>query len=111
MKYETLCRAALALPDTNQQPHHHLSSFRIHGRIFATVPPDQEYVHLFLEGQQRAAALAVHAEYAEPLLWGGKVVGVRIHFPSASAAAVKGLLKQAYEHQLNKLPARKRNID
>jgi hypothetical protein len=40
-------RFALALPEVTEEPHFHLSSFRVRGKIFATVPPDEEHIHIF----------------------------------------------------------------
>jgi hypothetical protein len=33
-------RMALELPEVTEEPHFHLVSFRVHGKIFATLPPD-----------------------------------------------------------------------
>jgi len=46
-----------------------------------------------------ALALAAYPEFAEKLLWGGRVVGVRIVLATARAAAVKTLVRQAYGYQ------------
>ena len=45
MDLETLRTTALALPEVTEEPHHHMSSFRVRGKIFVTLPPGDEFVH------------------------------------------------------------------
>jgi hypothetical protein len=97
MKYEAARAAALALPDTTEEPHHHFNSFRVRGKIFVTVPPERDHLHVFVSEEDRELALAAHANVVEKLLWGGKVVGLRVALASASAQLVKTLMRQAYD--------------
>ena len=99
MKYETVRAFALALPDTTEAPHHHFGSFRVKGRIFVTVPPDRGHLHVFVSEQDREVALALHPGFVEKLLWGGKVAGIKVALADAEAAAVKALVRQAYEYK------------
>jgi hypothetical protein len=39
---ETVRRHALSLDEVTEAPHHELSSFRVRGRIFVTIPPDPD---------------------------------------------------------------------
>ena len=80
---------ALALPEVTEEPHHHFSSFRVRGRIFVTVPPDGLAIHVFVNEQQRETALALHPAFTEKLLWGGKVVGLRVTLEKAKPAVVR----------------------
>lgn len=107
MKLEAVRTAALALPETTEEPHHHFSSFRVRGKIFITVPPDNEHIHIFVNEQDREVALAAYPAFTEKLLWGGKVVGLRVALAKAKAAAVQALVRQAHEHKSVKPPARK----
>ncbi len=102
MRYATLRRYALSLPEVSEAPHHHLGSFRVRGKIFITVPPGETHLHLFLPESQREQALALHPEWLEKLLWGGKVVGLRATLDPAQPAALKTLVRQAWA---NKAPA------
>ena len=52
---------------------------------------------MFVTEPQRDQALAMYPEFTEKLLWGGKVVGVRVSLASASPVAVKELVRQAWE--------------
>ena len=107
MKLDAVRTAALALPDTTEEPHHNFGSFRVRGKIFVTVPPDNEHIHVFVNEEHRELALAPYPDFTEKLLWGGKVVGVRVALAKAKPAVVKAMLAQAYEHKSAKPAARK----
>ena len=102
MKFAAVRTFALSLPEVTEEPHHHYGSFRVRGRIFVTVPPDREFIHVFLAELHRERALALHPQFVEKLLWGGKVVGVRIALGTAAATAVKEVLRQAWENKAPK---------
>jgi hypothetical protein len=102
VKFATVRKYALSLADVTEEPHHHLGSFRVQGKIFVTVPPEEVHVHVFVSEHEREVALALYPEFTEKLLWGGKVVGVRVALASAKAGAVKALVRQAWEHRLPK---------
>ena len=87
---------ALALPATTEEPHFHLTSFRVRGKIFATAPSDGEYLHVFIPDEQRAVALTAYPDFLEELSWGKRVVGVRAILASARVAAIHQLLSQAW---------------
>lgn len=99
MKLEAVRTAALALPETTEEPHHDFGSFRVRGRIFVTIPPDNEHIHVFVNEPDRELALAAYPEFTGKLLWGGKVVGVRVALAKAKPAVVKTLVRQAYEYR------------
>jgi hypothetical protein len=98
-KLAAIRRFALSLPDTTEEPHHDRGSFRVRGKIFVTVPPGHEFVNVFVDELARESALATHSECLEKLLWGGKVVGLRVNLGAASQATVLALVKQAWEHK------------
>lgn len=112
MKFSTVRKFALALGEVTEEPHHHFSSFRYRGKIFVTVPPDEEHIHVFVSEDHREVALAMHPTFTEKLLWGGKVVGLRISLDKASVPAVKSLVLAAYEHRCRQpAGARKRKSE
>ena len=45
---------------------------------------------------RREVALTLHPEFVEKLLWGGKVVGVRIRLSDANPEVVQQLIRQAW---------------
>jgi hypothetical protein len=95
-------RFALSLPETSEEPHFHLTSFRVRGKIFATSPPDGEYLHIFIPEKEREAALSAYPDFLEELTWGKRVVGVRAILASARAEAVHPLLSRAWESKAPK---------
>jgi uncharacterized protein YdhG (YjbR/CyaY superfamily) len=96
LKLEQARKHALALEAVSEAPHHAYSSFRVRGKIFATVPPDGDHLHVFVPQDERDRALALYPQCMHKLLWGQKVLGLRIELPKAPARAVKALLDAAY---------------
>ena len=109
VKLQEVRKAALALPDTTEEPHHNFGSFRVHGKIFITIPPGGELLHIFLPTEQRELALAMDSEFLEPVHWGSKVVGVRAKLPLARKATVMALVRQAYAFKSAKAPTGQRS--
>ena len=96
VKLEDVRKVALALPDTTEEPHHNFGSFRVRGKIFVTIPPGGEQLHIFLPEEKRELALALDPEFLEPVVWGAKVLGVRVHLPKAKKSTALQLVQQAY---------------
>jgi hypothetical protein len=99
-------RLALALPETTEAPHFDRTSFRIRGKIFVTARPDEPFIHVFVGEDAREPALAMHPDSMTKLLWGGKVVGLRIALTSAPAAAVEDLVRAAWRYKAPRTLAR-----
>ena len=102
MKLDSVRAHALSLEAVTEAPHHHFSSFRVRGKIFVTMPPDEQFIHVFVGEEDRAQALALYPEFTERLLWGGKVVGLRVALQSAKPQAVKALVSKAYKTRVRK---------
>ncbi len=96
LKLEQARRFALSLPEAIEAPHHHLSSFRVHGKIFATIPPDGKHLHIFVEEDKREPVVAAEPAAFEKLWWGSKVVGVRVVLVKARPTVVSELLYSAW---------------
>jgi hypothetical protein len=95
-------RLALSFPEANEEPHFDYVSFRIKGKIFATMPPDGLHLHVFVDDDTREQALTLHADCAEKLLWGAKAVGVRIDLTKAKQPMVAELLANAWKKRAPK---------
>jgi YjbR len=76
-------RFALSLPGASEEPHFDMASFRVHGKIFATVPPDGSHLHVFVDEGEVEACVAEQPAAFEPLLWGGKRRGLRVRLAAA----------------------------
>ena len=102
MKIDPIRKYALSLEAVTEEPHHNYSSFRVRGKIFATIPPDGDFIHVFVGEEDRQQALALCPESVEKLLWGSKVLGLRVALASAKPTVVKSLLRTAYETRVQK---------
>ena len=87
---------ALSLPEAVEAPHFDYASFRVGGRIFATMPPDGRHLHAFVDEEERQRALALHPGCVEALHWGKRAIGVRVDLHEANAALATRLLVQAW---------------
>jgi len=88
---------AHTFPDVVEAPHFHFTSFRIDGKIFATMPPGAELLHVFVSDPDREAAVTAHPAVCSALNWGKRIVGVRIELKAADDALVRDLLQAAYD--------------
>jgi hypothetical protein len=94
---------ALSLPGTTEEPHFDMSSFRVRGKIFATVPADGEHLHVFPDEGEVHAAVAEDPAAFEPLLWGQRLRGLRVRIAAAPADRIAELLEESWRR---KAPAR-----
>jgi hypothetical protein len=90
---------ALALPEATEAPHHDMTSFRVGGKIFATVPPEGDRVHVFVSADEVAASCAEYPGVVEELWWGKKLSGCRIMLRGAHKAMVRELLTEAWRRK------------
>jgi predicted transport protein len=102
VKLATVRKFALAMDAVTEEPHHNYSSFRVRGKIFVTIPPDEEAIHVFVGEEDREPCLAMHPEFTEKLFWGSKAVGLRVHLAAATPSVVTGLVRRAYETRVLK---------
>ena len=102
MNVKEVRRLALALPEANEEPHFHLSSFRVQGKIFATLAPDGSFLNVFVGDEQRELMVAVDPKAYETLWWGKKVVGLHVHMTAAKSSDVEQLLRSAWERKAPK---------
>ena len=96
MKLATVRKLALSLPEVTEQPHHDHASFCVRGKIFMTVPPAEDAIHLFVTEEDRERALAMYPDWTEKLLWGAKVAGLRVLLETGEPAAIRSLVGQAH---------------
>jgi hypothetical protein len=89
-------RLALALPDTVEQDHHGRPSFRVSGRIFATVW-DPEHMNVMLDESGIHTAVEAHPDVCAEVMWGKRLAAVRVTLPDADAGLLADLLTDAWE--------------
>jgi hypothetical protein len=88
---------ALSLAGATEEPHFDRTSFRVNGKIFVTAKPSESHIHIVVPEEVREPALAMHPDAVSKLLWGGKVVGVRVELPKAEPGVVRDLVAQAWQ--------------
>ncbi|HWW55022.1 MAG TPA: MmcQ/YjbR family DNA-binding protein [Acidimicrobiales bacterium] len=89
-------RLALSLPEATEAPHHDMTSFRVGGKIFATMPPAGDRVHIMVSADEVAASCAEHPNFVEELWWGKKLSGCRVMLAKADRVIVRELLTEAW---------------
>ena len=98
-------RLALSFPEVTEQDHHGMPSFRVQGKIFATVP-DQRHLHVMLDSFMTHAAVGTDPVACEELWWGKQLSGVRIKLAHVARSLLADLLEEAW---LRRAPKRLRD--
>jgi hypothetical protein len=89
---------ALALPGTTEQDHHGRPSFRVQGKIFATLWTPTALNVVFVH-DLILAAVATAPEICSPRYWGKRLAAVRVDLELADAALVGDLLQAAWSQR------------
>ena len=87
---------ALALPDAVEQDHHGRPSFRVGGKIFATLW-DAEHMNVMLDEGGILTVVQANPGVCEEVHWGKRLAAVRVDLGRASTSLLKGLLEDAWE--------------
>lgn len=96
IKIKAVRTFALSLPETSEEPHFHYASFRVKGKIFATVPPGDELLNVMLSEHDARAAAATDPKACQALAWGKKIAGVQVTLAAAAPKHVRELLEDAW---------------
>src|SRR5438552_1952566 len=102
MHFEDARAFALSLPEATEEPHFDMASFRVRGKIFATVPPAGEHLHIFVEEHAARAVVAGDPAAFEELWWGKQLRGVRVNLPAADEESVRELLEESWRRRAPK---------
>jgi hypothetical protein len=105
MTLDEVRRLALALPEAHEADHHGMASFRVRGRIFATVP-DDEHVRVMLDEEDVLAAVAEDPAACAPFRWGSQVKCVVVELAHAQPVLVRELLGDAWRRRAPRTLAR-----
>jgi hypothetical protein len=87
---------ALELPDAIEQDHHGRPSFRVRGRIFATLW-DQEHMNVMLDEPGIHTAVQAHPAACSEVWWGRRLAAVRVELSLAEPELLRALLRDAWE--------------
>jgi hypothetical protein len=97
MTQDDVRRLALALPEAVEAPHFDRASFRVRGRIFATLPPKGDSVVLMLPIEIQSAVIDAHPSKIRPLpaVWQGRG-STELLLEGISEDELAGLLASAW---------------
>ncbi len=86
---------ALSLPETTEQDHHGMISFRVRGKIFATVP-DDDHIRIMVGEDEIHAAVAEHPEACAEFYWGSRLACVVVELDRIGLVVLRQLLTEAW---------------
>jgi hypothetical protein len=89
-------KLGLALPEAVEQDHHGKPSFRVAGKIFATLW-DAEHMNVMLDEDGIRTAIHDHPEACSEVWWGKRLAAVRVDLRRADAKLLENLLADAWE--------------
>lgn len=92
---------ALSLPEAVELDHHGRPSFRVDGKIFATVWDEHRMNVLLDEGGIRTAVEGA-PDACEEVWWGKRLTAVGVALAVADRALLRDLLADAWEHKAPK---------
>jgi hypothetical protein len=87
---------ALALPGAVEQDHHGRPSFRVDGKIFATLW-DAEHMNVMLEEDGILTAVQDDPHTCAERWWGKRLAAVTVTLPRVASDALAELLADAWE--------------
>jgi len=88
-------KIALSFPEVTEEPHFDVSSFRVRGKIFATVPSN-DVLRVFVDEELRDLLSDADPKTYEKIWWGKKVVGLAVRLTAAKPRDVESLLREAW---------------
>ena len=91
-------RLALALPEATEQDHHGRPSFRVRGRIFATLW-DEHHMNVMVDEGGIMTAAQSRPDVCSEVFWGKRLAAVRVDLRRADAGLVRELLTDAWERK------------
>jgi hypothetical protein len=91
-------RLALALPEAVEQDHHGKPSFRVAGKIFATLW-DENQMNVMLDEPGILTAVQALPSACSELWWGKRLSAVRVALDRVDADALAELLADAWERR------------
>ena len=91
-------KAALSLPETEEKPHFHLTSFRVKNKIFATIHADKNYMMVKLSVIDQSVFCSYNKEVIFPVPGGwGKHGATFINLKKVKKAMFLDALKTAWK--------------
>ena len=92
---------ALGLPEAVEQDHHGRPSFRVGGKIFATLWSEKR-MNVMLDEDGILTAVDAAPDTCEPVRWGKRLAEVAVSLPDADTDFLRELLTDAWEQKAPK---------
>ena len=89
-------QCALALPEAIEQDHHGRPSFRVAGKIFATLW-DEDHMNVMLDDGGVLTAVEREPDACAAVWWGKRLAAVRVDLRRVDPQMLTGLLGEAWE--------------
>jgi hypothetical protein len=96
VSHQQLRSLALALSEATEQDHHGRPSFRVAGKIFATIW-DDSHMNAMLDKDGILTAVQSHPRACAEFWWGNRLAAVSVNLDRADADLVADLLADAWE--------------
>ena len=93
---EHVRRLALAQPEAQETPHFDRTSFRVRGKIFATLREGEPGVNLALPPEVAAGLLDTEAAAVTPIAWGAVRGWVRVDLTVVRPGLLERLIPAAW---------------
>ena len=98
LSHDDARRIALALPEAVEQDHHGKPSFRVAGKIFATLW-DERHMNVMLDGPGILTAVEANPGICSEVMWGKRLAAVRVDLGAAAEPLLADLLADAWERR------------
>jgi hypothetical protein len=95
----TVRRIALSLPGASEAPHHDMTSFRVAGKIFATMPQEAGRLRVFFDPDEVRAYCAEFPDALDELWWGTRLSGCTVSLRAVNVALLRELLVEAWRRR------------
>lgn len=89
---------ALSFPDTTEEEHHDRPSFKVCGKVFATLP-DDEHINVMLDPEAAHIALIVTPAGCRELRWGERLAGIRVELAAVELDMLAAVLTAAWRRK------------
>jgi hypothetical protein len=89
---------ALELPQAVEQDHHGRPSFRVGGRIFATLW-DEHHMNVMVDEAGILTAVQSHPDVCSEVHWGRRLAAVRVDLRRAGTGLLRELLADGWERK------------
>ena len=96
-------KIAISLPQTVELDHHGIPSFRIHGKIFATLW-DLTHLNVMLPPLRILEVVKENPKFCSAFWWGRQIRCIQIDISKANRTFVKALLNEAWVYKKTKRP-------